>query len=60
MDSVNCPFCGAKRTDLYEDFTQFDDEEVEVECWNCGKTYTIGKHVIINFYTIPKSKVEAK
>lgn len=47
-DSVECPHCGTKISDLW-DYNWTHAETVEVECGECNKPLTIERHVSVTY-----------
>lgn len=46
-----CPYCGAEHRDTWE--VQFNDNEQELECPKCEKTYLCSEHVSYSYSTKP-------
>ena len=50
-DDFECPYCGVKETDSWE---YEKDEEFDIICNTCGKTYEAYAEISVTYKTSPK------
>ena len=55
---IHCPYCSATHRDLEEHFG-LGDEDVEVDCDERGRTFSLHKHVAVTYSAHPLPNVEA-
>ena len=53
-DEVVCPYCGKKSRESYEYFSSNTDEDVEIDCDECGNTFVATRMVSVSYSTIKK------
>lgn len=54
QDSVACPACGCELISTGSRETFMDSDDIEVDCNECGKEYTINVQVAISFAIWPE------
>src|SRR4051812_47600327 len=46
-DEITCPWCGYK----YEDSWEYEDDQDEMECSDCGKKFSMSKRIEVDYST---------
>jgi DNA-directed RNA polymerase subunit RPC12/RpoP len=52
-DEIVCPHCGYEFNDSYE-FFQHNNEDAEVQCYECDKEFIVGRYIDIKYNSYKK------
>ena len=61
MPKFACPYCGYAYDEVHEFFERsgLDDEEVELQCEGCDKTFKAERVISVDYYATKMEEVEA-